>query len=333
MEDHLRDILTRGIKMRNFLLFRTMRAVITIFIAATITFLILRVMPGDPTTMMLDSRVSQDVKEKLLHDFGLDQNLLTQYFLYLKQLFLNFDFGTSFVHREPVLDVILARIPWTILLMGAAIVITTLIGIPLGVIAAYKKGSFTDHIINAFSIFGIAIFVPWLSVLLLYFFGLKIPLFPIGGAVGRNLEGWAYIWSATYHLVLPVFTLTIIHLANYVLYMRASMVDVLNEDYIRTARAKGLKEKVVVWQHAVRNALLSTVTMMGLQIGTIVGGAILTETVFAYPGVGRLIYEAVQQHDYPVLQGTFLILAITVVVVNILTDIVYTYLDPKIKFN
>ncbi|MBN6205519.1 ABC transporter permease [Ralstonia pickettii] len=319
--------------MKRFLFFRSVRALITIFIAVTITFLILRWLPGDPTTMMLDSRISEEARQKLLQDFGLDQNLLVQYFLYIKQVLFSFDLGTSFVYREPVLDVILSRLPWTLLLMGAAVVITTLIGIPLGVVAAYHKGKFRDHIINAFSIFGIAIFIPWLSVLLLYFFGLKIPVFPIGGAVGQNLEGWDYIWSATHHLILPVATLVLVHLANYVLYMRASMIDVLSEDYIRTARAKGLKEKVVVWRHATRNALLSTVTMMGLQIGTIVGGAILTETVFAYPGLGRLIYEAVQQHDYPVLQGTFLILAITVVVVNILTDIIYTYLDPKIKFN
>lgn len=319
--------------MRKFLLLRSARALITVFIAITITFLILRVMPGDPTTMMLDERMPEEVRQKLLQDFGLDKNLFIQYLVYLKQLFFNIDLGTSFVFREPVLDIILTRLPWTLLLMGSAILITTLIGIPLGVTAAYRKGTFTDHIINAFSIFGIAIFIPWLSVLLLYFFGLKIPLFPIGGAVEQNTEGWDYIWSVTQHLILPVFTLTIVHLANYVLYMRASMVDVLSEDYIRTARAKGIKERTVVWRHAVRNAMLSTVTMMGLQFGTIVGGAILTETVFAYPGLGRLIYEAVQQHDYPVLQGTFLILAVTVVVVNIITDIIYTYLDPKIKFN
>lgn len=319
--------------MKKFLLFRGIRALITVFIAVTVTFLILRVMPGDPTTMMLDDRISEEARAKLLSDFGLDQNLLVQYLLYLKQLFFSFDLGTSFVHREPVVDVILSRIPWTLLLMGAAIVLTTLIGIPMGVVAAYRKGTISDHLINAFSIFGISIFIPWLSVMLLYFFGLKIPLFPIGGAVSQNLEGWAYIWSVTHHMILPVATLVLVHLANYVLYMRASMVDVLSEDYVRTARAKGLTERVVVWRHAARNALLSTVTMMGLQIGTIVGGAILTETVFAYPGLGRLIYEAVQQHDYPVLQGTFLILAVTVVVVNIITDIIYTYLDPKIKFN
>ncbi|MFD1038415.1 ABC transporter permease [Virgibacillus byunsanensis] len=319
--------------MKKFLFSRLLRASITIFIAVTITFLILRVMPGDPTSMMLDSRMSEATRQKLLEGFGLDQNLLVQYFIFLKQLFLNFDLGNSFVHRSPVVEVIMSRLPWTLILMIASIIITTLIGIPMGVLAAYRKGSFTDQIINAFSIFGIAIFLPWLAISLLYLFGLQIPLFPIGGAVDHNLSGWAYIVSVGHHLILPVFTLTIINLANYVLFMRASMVDVLSEDYIRTARAKGLRERVVVWRHATRNAMLSTITMMGLQVGTIVGGAILTETVFAYPGLGRLIYEAVQEHDYPVLQGTFLILAITVVVVNIITDVIYTYLDPKIKFN
>lgn len=319
--------------MKQFIFFRTGRAIITIFIAITITFLILRVMPGDPTTMMVDPRMGEEAKEQLLKDFGLDKPLLIQYFLFLKQLFLHFDLGMSFVNRSPVLDVILARLPWTLVLMVASIIITSLIGIPLGVIAAYKKGSIVDQLINVFSILGIAIFTPWLGIILLYLLGFKIPLFPIGGASTPGLEGWAYILDVTHHLVLPLATLTIIHLANYVLFMRANMVDILGEDYIRTARAKGLKEKRVLWIHAVRNALISTVTMVGLQVGTIVGGAILTETVFAYPGIGRLIYEAVKEHDYPVLQGTFLILAITVVVVNILTDILYTYLDPKIKFD
>jgi ABC-type dipeptide/oligopeptide/nickel transport system permease component len=319
--------------MKGFLFYRIIRGIITIFIAITVTFLVLRVMPGDPTTMLLDPRMGEEAKQQLLKDFGLDKGLLTQYLLFFKQLLFEFDLGNSFVHRSPVMEVILSRLPWTLLLMGASLLVTTLIGIPLGVIAAYRQGSTSDQMINALSIFGIAIFTPWLGIILLYFLGFKIPLFPIGGAVAYGVEGWDYIISVGYHLVLPVATLTVIHLANYVLYMRASMVDVLKEDYIRTARAKGLKEKVVVWRHAVRNALLSTVTMMGMSIGTMVGGAVLTETIFAYPGVGRLIYEAVGEHDYPVLQGTFLILAVTVVVVNIVTDILYTYLDPKIKFN
>ncbi|KQL49873.1 ABC transporter permease [Brevibacillus choshinensis] len=319
--------------MTNFLIARLLRGVVTVLVAVTATFLILRVMPGDPTTMMLDNRVPEEIRQQLLKDFGLDKDLFTQYIIFLKQLFFQFDLGTSFVQRVPVMDVILSRLPWTLILMSVSMLITTLIGIPLGVIAAYRKGSFLDQAINALSILGIALFIPWLGIILLYFLGLKIPWFPIGGAVTVGVEGWDYIWDATHHLVLPVVSLTIVHLASYVLYMRASTIDVLNEEYIRTARAKGLKERVVLWRHAVRNSLLSTVTMMGLQLGAIVGGAILTETVFAYPGLGRLIYEAVKEHDYPILQGTFLILAVTVVVVNILTDIVYSYLDPKITYN
>lgn len=319
--------------MNNFLFFRIIRGIVTIFIAVSVTFLVLRVMPGDPTSMMLDPRMSEEAKQNLLIDFGLDKNLFIQYLLYLKQIFFYFDLGNSFVHRSPVIDVILSRLPWTLLIMGVSLFITTLIGIPLGVAAAYRQGTLKDQIINALSIFGIAIFTPWLGIMLLYFLGFKVPLFPIGGAVAIGKEGWEYAISVAHHLILPVATLTVIHMANYVLYMRASMVDVLKEDYIRTARAKGLKERIVVWRHAARNAMLSTVTMMGMSIGTMVGGAVLTETIFAYPGIGRLIYEAVREHDYPVLQGTFLILAVTVVVVNILTDLLYTYLDPKIKFN
>ena len=320
--------------MKTFMIKRLFRGLITIFVAITITFIALRVMPGDPTSMMLDPRMSEEARQRLLIDFGLDKGLFVQYILFLKQLLFHFDLGQSFVQRVPVLDIIFSRLPWTLLLMTVSILITSFIGIPLGVIAAYKKGTFLDRMINFFSILGIAIFIPWLGVVLLYFLGLRIPIFPIGGATSVGIEGGlTYIKDVFMHLVLPVVSLTVVHLASYVLFMRANMVDVLNEDYIRTARSKGLKEKYVLWRHAVKNAMLPTITMMGLQIGTIVGGAILTETIFAYPGIGRLIYEAVQEHDYPILQGTFLILAVTVVIVNILTDILYQYLDPKIKFD
>lgn len=320
--------------MRGFILKRLFRGLITIFVAITITFIALRVMPGDPTTMMMDARMSEEARSRLLVDFGLDKSLFTQYLLFLKQLIFHFDLGQSFVQRVPVLEIILSRLPWTLLLMCLAILVTSLVGIPLGVIAAYYKGSLLDQVINFFSILGIAIFIPWFGIVLLYFFGLKIPIFPIGGAVTVGVSGGIeYFKSVFMHLVLPVISLATVHLASYVLFMRANMVEVLNEDYIRTARAKGIKEKFVLWKHAAKNAMLSTITMMGLQIGAIVGGAILTETIFAYPGLGRLIFQAVQEHDYPILQGTFIILAFTVVIVNVLTDILYQFLDPKIKFD
>jgi|AntRauTorckE6833_2_1112554.scaffolds.fasta_scaffold00826_6 peptide/nickel transport system permease protein len=318
--------------MTNYLLKRVIRGLITLLIAVSITFLILRLMPGDPTTIMLDPRMSEAARARLLQEFGLDKSLFVQYFLYLKQM-LKGDLGQSFIYRTSVTQVILTRLPWTLLLMGLTQLFTMFIGVPLGVFAGYKKGSILDHLINAFTIFGISIFIPWLGITLLYFFGYQIPIFPIGGAYTPGAEGFTLFKDVVMHLVLPVFTLTLIYLANYVLYMRASMIDVLSEDYIRTARSKGVKEKQVVWKHAVRNALIPTVTMAGLLLGRMVSGAVLTETIFSFPGVGRMIYEAVGQQDFPVLQGAFLILAVSVITMNILTDLVYAYLDPRVKLN
>lgn len=318
--------------MTNYIIKRIIRGIITLLIAVSVTFLILRFMPGDPTTIMLDPRMNEAARARLLREFGLDKSLLIQYFLYIKQL-LKGDLGYSFIYRTPVTQVILSRLPWTLLLMGLTQVVTMVIGIPLGVIAGYNKGSLLDHLINAFTIFGISVFIPWLGITLLYFFGYRIPIFPIGGAYTPGVEGITYLKDVFMHLVLPVLTLTLIYLANYVLYMRASMVDVLSEDYIRTARSKGVTENTVVWKHAVRNALIPTVTMAGLLLGRMVSGAVLTETIFSFPGVGRMIYEAVGQQDFPVLQGAFLILAVSVIAMNILTDLIYAYLDPRVQLN
>ncbi len=318
--------------MTNYIIKRIIRGIITLLIAVSVTFLILRFMPGDPTTIMLDPRMNEAARARLLKEFGLDKSLIVQYFLYIRQL-LKGDLGYSFIYRTPVTQVILSRLPWTLLLMGLTQVVTMLIGIPLGVIAGYRKGTLLDHLINAFTIFGISVFIPWLGITLLYFFGYRIPIFPIGGAYTPGVEGITYLKDVFMHLVLPVLTLTLIYLANYVLYMRASMVDVLSEDYIRTARSKGVTENTVVWKHAVRNALIPTVTMAGLLLGRMVSGAVLTETIFSFPGVGRMIYEAVGQQDFPVLQGAFLILAISVIAMNILTDLIYAYLDPRVQLN
>jgi peptide/nickel transport system permease protein len=175
------------------------------------------------------------------------------------------------------------------------------------------------------------VFIPWLALALLYFLGYRWRLFPIGGAKDIGVEGTELAVSVLRHLALPVATLVVIQLAQYVLFMRTSMVDTLQEDFVRTARAKGLSEQLTIYRHAMRHAILPTITMMGLQLGYLVGGAVLTETVYAYPGLGRLIYEAVTQLDYPVLQGAFILLAVTVIVANILTDLAYSVLDPRIR--
>jgi len=242
------------------------------------------------------------------------------------------DFGISFYQRRPVIDIINEKLPWTLLLMVTTQLVTMAVGIPLGIYSGYKRGSLFDQIVNAVAIFGISIFVPWLGFTLLYFFGYKLPIFPVGGAYTVGIEGtWERIMDIGRHMILPVVTLMVIYLANYVLYTRGSIIDVMQEDYIKTARSKGMKESRVLWRHAAKNAMIPTVTMAGLMLGRMVGGAVLTETIYAYPGVGRMIYQAVGQQDYPVLQGAFIILAVSVIVMNILTDIAIVYLDPRIK--
>lgn len=236
------------------------------------------------------------------------------------------------MQKRPVMDIIMEKLPWTLLLMTITQFITMAVGIPLGIYSGHKRGSLFDQIVNAVAIFGISIFVPWLGFTLLYIFGYNLAILPIGGAHTPGIDGGLeYFLDVGKHLILPVITLMSIYLANYVLYTRGSVIDVLSEDYIRTARSKGMKEMRVLWKHASKNAMIPTVTTAGLMIGRMVGGAVLTETVFAYPGVGRMIYQAVSQQDFPILQGAFIILALSVIIMNIITDILCAYLDPRIK--
>jgi peptide/nickel transport system permease protein len=204
-------------------------------------------------------------------------------------------------------------------------------GIPVGVAAARRRNTWLDRAINVFTVIGTSVFVPSLGVSLLYLFGLKFPILPIGGTHTPGVRGAEYVIDVVRHMILPVCTLTFVYLANYVWYMRASMIEILHEDYMRTARSKGMTENRAVWRHGVRNALIPTVTMTGLLMGAMVGGSILTETVYAYPGVGRMIYEAVQRLDFPVLQGAFLMLAFVVIFLGVIVDILYILLDPRIN--
>lgn len=318
--------------MSRYLAGRIARGLLTLLISVTLTFLILRLMPGDPADIMADPHMTQEVRQSILRDFGLDKPLGVQYVIYLKQLAMG-NLGTSFRSLQPTSKIIIERLPWTLMLTGSAFFVTILLGIPLGVAAAVRRGRPVDRVINAFAIFGNSVFIPWLAITMLYFFGYKWNLFPIGGAKEIGVGGWEMVRSVAYHLILPVGTLVCTQLAQYVLFLRTSMIDVLHEDFIRTARAKGLAEKIVIYKHALKNAFLPTITMMGLQLGYLVGGAVLTETVYAYPGLGRLIYESVLQLDFPVLQGAFIILATTVIAANILTDLAYGFLDPRIRYD
>lgn len=306
------------------------RAVLTIFFAVTVTFLLLRLLPGDPAQAVATPSMTAGMRADLLVQYGLDQPLLVQYGKYLWQL-LQGNLGVSFAQNVPVTTVLLERLPWTLLLTGAALIVTVLLGIPLGVLAASRRGGWFDRAVQVLGVVGQSMFVPSVGILLLFVFGLKLGWFSIGGAYTDGLYGGAWYLSVLSHLVLPCLSLTLIQLGPYLLMMRSSMIDALGEDYVTLARANGLSPRKVVWRHALRNALLPTITLIGLQLGFLVGGAVLTETVFAYPGIGRGIYEAVTQLDYPVLQGAFVLLAAAVVVANMLTDFAYGLLDPRVR--
>lgn len=315
-----------------YILRRSAQSILTVFIAASLAFFILRLLPGDPTTLFADPMMTPEIRQKLLADFGLDQPIPIQYGKYLYQL-VQGNFGVSISQRAPVDDVIIEALPWTLLLAGSSLVLTLLIAVPLGLLTVFRQGRVSDVIIRASTVTLGALFIPWVALLVMNFFGRELNWFPIGGATSPEAgEGWARVIDILKHLALPCLVLAITNVGPYVLFLRTSMVEVMQEDYVRTGRAKGVTERGVVLVHAFRNALIPFVTVVGLRLGFLVSGAVLTETVFAYPGIGRLIFRSVQQHDYPVLQAAFLMLALTVVVFNLITDLVYGALDPRITY-
>jgi peptide/nickel transport system permease protein len=318
------------VSLVSFVLRRLGRGVLTIWFAVTVTFLLLRLLPGDPALAVASPNMTEDARVALLEQYGLNQPLIVQYGIYLTEL-LQGNLGVSFTQSIPVLDVLLQRLPWTLLLTGTALIATVLIGVPLGVIAAAHRGKFLDRLVQIVGVTGQSLFVPSIGIFLLFTFGLVLGWLPIGGAYSTGTYGLQWYVSVLSHLILPATSLMLIQLGSYVLTMRSTLIEALDEDYTVLAHANGLPRRRVIWKHALRNALLPTTTLIGLQLGFLVGGAVLTETVFAYPGIGRGIYEAVTQLDFPVLQGAFLMLAATVVAVNMITDLIYGILDPRVK--
>lgn len=309
---------------------RLLRGLATLWFAVTVTFFLVRLLPGDPALAVASPTMNEEQRAKMLSDFGLDEPLPAQYVSYLGEL-VQGNLGISFRQQQPVLDILMERLPWTLLLTGSALVVTLIIGLPLAVAAATHKGGTIDRIVQIGGVVGQSLFVPTVGIALLYMFGLGLGWFPIGGAVDSDVYGIEAWLSMIRHLVLPCLSLVVLQIGAYVLTLRTNLIDALGEEYCTVARAKGTKERTVVWKHALRNALLPTTTLVGLQLGFLVGGAVLTETIFAYPGVGRAIYESVGQLDFPVMQGAFVLLACTVVAANFLTDMAYGVLDPRVR--
>ncbi len=317
--------------MSRYIAKRLFRGFLTIFVSVTLTFFIIRLMPSNYVELIINPHMNQETQDMLMQQYGLDKPMIEQYFIFMQNL-LQGNLGLSFSDRLPVTELIMQKLPWTLLLIGISMLIVLVIGIPVGIFAAKNKGKFSDRIISVIVTLCISIFIPFLAFLLLYVFSYILQIAPTGGAyTPPKTEGMDFYIDVAKHAVLPGITLALSNLASVVLYTRNSMIEVLKEDYIRTAYSKGLGKKLVLKRHALKNSLIPTVTVIGLQTGVMVGGAVMTETVFSWPGVGRMLYDAVNALNYPVLQGGFLLLSASVVLMNFITDLVVAWLDPRIK--
>jgi peptide/nickel transport system permease protein len=308
---------------------------ITIVLVSILNFFMFRVIPGDPLMRLRENpRLSQAFKEKMIEDFGLDQPMYVQFFEYLKNLY-TFNFGNSFTKTlTPALDIILGNLKWTLILTGTSSIFMILIGMTIGVIAAWKRGGAFDTGSLAFSLFFYAMPTFWFAMMLIVVFATELKWFPANGAltIGGQLEfSWESFTDLLDHLFLPAVSLTLGSIAAFSLIMRGSLIDVMTEDYITTAKAKGLNNYQVLRRHAVPNAMLPMVALIAIDLAFVVGGAFQTELVFDYPGIGWLTVDATFNKDYPVLEGAFFILALVVILANLLADLLLVHLDPRIK--
>ena len=316
---------------------RSVQIVVIFFVILTILFLLFRLAPGDPVSRMVDPNLTPEDAQLLIKELGLDQPIWIQYFYYLKN-FVTGNFGHSFHYGQPVVQIIGNRLPNTILLFTTSIILSALVGIFLGKIASWHKGEKTDTFLTLGALITHTVFLPWLALIMIWVFAYKMGWFPITGMISEevwlNPEAglWAKSLDVLYHMVLPLTTLFLIHFGSYLLIMRTSMLDTLKEDYILTARAKGLPEKVIRNHHAAPNAALPVVTSVALSLAFSINGGALTETVFTWPGIGRELVFSVSHNDYPLAQASFLLIAIVVLVSNLVVDILYSYLDPRIRY-
>ena len=320
--------------MGKFILKRLVGLIPLLLGISLITFFVMHLAPGDPTTLFSDPTVKPEELLRIRANWGLDKPVIVQYGYWLKNV-LHGDLGTAYIVNQPVSQMILERLPATILLMGTSLLLTLLIAIPLGVFSAIRKNSAADHAITLFSFLGMSIPSFWLALVLMLIFSSTLGWLPSSGMANPLLRdaGWARVALDTaQHLVLPVTAMVILSLAGLTRYQRASMLEVIHQDFIRTARAKGLPERVVLFKHALKNALLPIITILGLSLPDIIGGAFIIETIFAWPGMGRLGVTAVFSRNYPLIMGVAVFSSLLVVLGNLLADVGYALVDPRIKY-
>lgn len=328
---------------RDYLIKKAAWSLLTIAFVLVLNFFLFRILPGDPTTAIAkDPRLTADARQALQERFGLDRPLLvnleggnpfdSQFFAYINRL-LHADLGISFNFNRPVADLLGERLLNTVLLVMGGQLLSIVLGVGLGLVSAWKNRTAFDFGAITFSLAAWSLPTFWLGIILLILGSSYLGL-PTAGreTVGMSYAGWWDHWGDIgRHLLLPTITFTIVLLGEYMLIMRSSVLEILSEDYILTAKAKGLSHPQILWNHALRNALLPVVTLIALNLGFTVSGAIQVETVFSWPGLGSMIFDAVRRQDYPVLQGAFLLIAVSVVLANLVADLIYGVLDPRVK--
>ncbi|MFI5011596.1 MAG: ABC transporter permease [Hyphomicrobiales bacterium] len=316
---------------------RVVYALVLILVVIVFNFTLIHLAPGDPADVIAGEMggASPELMAQIRHSYGLDQSFLAQLWIYLGKA-LQGDLGRSYYFNSPVISLVLQRVPATLLLVVTALTAAIVGGTLLGVVASRRPNGIVSHIVTILGLVGFSAPVFWTGIVLILIFASAIPIFPVGDMYDVTKAGGSFAartLDVAHHLILPAVTLAIVYLAQYSRLARAAMLEVLNADYVRTARAKGLPERLVIFKHALRNAMLPIVTIAGLQFSQVFAGAVLVEAVFNWPGLGRLAYESILRRDTPTLLGILLGAAVIVIVVNVLTDLSYRIIDPRIRMS
>jgi ABC-type dipeptide/oligopeptide/nickel transport system permease component len=312
-----------------------------------LVFMLMHIAPGDPVSLLLGDDATPADVEQIRRELGLDKPLLVQYWDFLSRA-VRGDFGRSLKFNEPVMKLVFERLPATLELAFISLIVAIVIAVPLGVYSAIKHNSLFDHAGMSIALIGVSLPNFWLGIMLIYFLGGQLNLLPVAGRIEYGIEvrpithlylvdslitaNFTAFWSALQHLLMPAFTLGTSLAAIVTRISRSSVLEVMRQDFITTARAKGLNEKTVIWRHILRNAMITIVTILGLQLGALLNGSVITETVFSYPGIGELLIQSISARDYKLTQVLILFFAVIYFVVNLLTDFLYSWIDPRIKF-
>ena len=320
--------------MATYIVRRILWGIVLLLAVSAITFIFFNVFPSaDPATLRAGRNASPAIIHYIRHELGLDRSVPVQFFNYMKNIFLHFNFGYSFYTGASVLSLIKDRLPATISLAMGGAIIWLMLGIPVGILSAIKRGSVLDRLAMGVALVFVSMPVFWLGLVVLFLFAQDIGRFHVlPGAntyTGLTVDPWKWFTS----LIMPWFVLAATSAAVYSRVLRGSLIEAMGEDYIRTARAKGLRERRVIFRHGVRSAITPVVTIFGLDLGALLGGAVITETVFNIPGIGRLNLDAINHSDFPIVQGTVILATLFIVVANILVDIAYAYLDPRVRYS